>query len=69
MVKNDDPGQKCTFAGEAVTYAKLNNSKSSGISTVVTLPLILQLTNNPTYKLELSTKGSFFPAVVLGPFP
>ena len=53
----------------SVTYAKLNNSMSSGISTVVTLPLILHLTNHPTHKLELSTKGTSFPAVVLGPFP
>ena len=53
----------------SVAYAKLNNSMSSGISKVATLPLILHLTNHPTYKLELSTKGTSFPAVVLGPFP
>ncbi len=51
------------------TYVKLNNSMSSGISTAVTLPLILHLTNHPTGKIELSTKGTSFPAVDLGPFP
>ena len=51
------------------TYVKLNNSMSSGISTAVTLPLILHLTNHPTDKIEISTKGTSFPAVDLGPFP
>ena len=50
-------------------YVKSNNSISSDISILVSLPIILHLTNHPTNKTELSTKGTSYPAVVLGPFP
>ena len=36
---------------------------------MVALPIILHLTNLLTYNLELRTKGTSFPTVVLGPFP
>ena len=53
----------------SVTYAKLNNSMSSGISTVVTLPLILHLTNHPTHKTRVKHKRDFFPRCRFRPVP
>ena len=59
------PIEEAEYQGRDV---KLNKPISSGILTVVTLPLILHLTYHPTGNIELSIKGTSSPAVGLGPF-
>ena len=50
-------------------HVKSKNSISSHISILVTLPIILHLTNHPTNKTELSTKRDFFARRRFRPVP